>query len=245
MSRLFVRRQEKSASLRCSRGRRNGLRTPLVFFLLTVSTAACASGPASVPPPRPIVNTSGVRIQADRERMNEVNEWVVREQRNIVEDPSFWVIASATVEPVYPWEGMRISNDSVTVQVNVAAPDSRLVYEIYGHLHLMAAIGRQEEWLPEAPTAEGYELERAIMVRCADAWTLGRTVFDTAPYDPLDELIYAYDAGFLDAFLFTARPEDFAEERTEWARENPDRSEEYRQWFLATFNREPPGLRAD
>jgi len=210
-----------------------------------VSLAACASGPGMVPSPRPIVNTQGVRIQADRERMNEVNQWLTAQQRNIVEDPSFWVIARATTENVYVWEGMQVSNDSVTVQVNVTAPDSRLVHEIYGHYHLMASLNRLEEWLPEAVGAEGYDLERAIMARCADAWTLGRTVFDIAPYDPLDELIYAHDAGYLDAFLFTARPDEFAEERAEWARANPGRADEYREWFLATFNREPPGLRAE
>ncbi|MDZ7781038.1 MAG: hypothetical protein U5R14_14045 [Gemmatimonadota bacterium] len=176
--------------------------------------------------------------------MKKVNEWVTREQRNIVEDPSFWVIGEPVTEEVYVWEGLRVSNDSVWVQVDARAPDTRLVHQIYGHLHLMSSMGRQEEWLPEAPDAVGYELERAILERCADAWTLGRTVFDTAPYGPLDELAYASDAGYLDAFIFTARPDEFASSRAEWARANPDRADEYREWFLDTFSREPPGLRS-
>lgn len=214
-------------------------------FALTLAVGGCGVATADIPPPRPIVIHSGVRINADHERMKEVNEWVTREQRNIVEDPSFWVIGEPATDEVYPWEGMRISNDTVRIRMDVGAPDTRLVYEIYGHLHLMSAMGRQEEWLPEAPQAEGYQLERAILKRVADAWILGRTVFDTAPYGPLDELAYASDAGFLDAFIFTARPDEFATERTEWARANPARADEYRQWFLDTFNREPPGLRSE
>ena len=72
---------------------------------------------------------------------------------------------------------------------------------------------------------------------------MGRAVFDTAPYGPLDELMYAHDEGYIDAFIFTARPEEFSEARTEWAQSDPGRSESYRDWFLETFNREPPGLR--
>jgi hypothetical protein len=109
----------------------------------------------------------------------------------------------------------------------------------------MTTMGRQEEWLPEAPEAAGYELERAILSRAADAWILGRAVYNTVPYGPLDELAYAKEAGFLDAFIFTARPSEFAPARAEWVRANPGEMERYRDWFLETFNREPPGLRPD
>lgn len=212
--------------------------------VLTLAVSACASAVQTIPEPRTIVIHSGARIQADHERLTEVNRWVTEEQDNIVDDPSFWVITQVAADAVYPWEGLDIHGDSVEVGVDPRAPDTRLVQEIYGHLHLMAAVGRQAEWLPEAPEATGYELERAILSRTADAWLLGRTVFDTSPYGPLDELIYAKEAGYLDAFIFTARPDEFASARGEWARSNPGQVDDYRNWFLQTFNREPPGLRA-
>jgi len=207
--------------------------------------AACAAAGPAIPVPRPIVVHSGERIRVDQERMEEVNAWVTREQRNIQEDPSFWVVTSPVMGEPLPWEGMRISQDTVTLQVPIGASDASLVYQIYGHQHLMVTMGRQEEWLPEAPDAVGYELERAIVSRVADAWILGRTVFDTQPFGPLDELAYAKEAGFLDAYIFTARPDDFAASRSEWARENPGRTETYREWFIDTFNQEPPGLRVN
>ena len=219
--------------------------TALLFALGGVlAFSACGGGAPPLPEPRPIINHQGARLRLDVERATEINEWVTREQTNIQEDPSFWVIDDLTTEAVYPWEGLRISTDSVWVQVDARAIDARLVHQIYGHLHLMVHMGRQEEWLPEAPNATGYELERAILERAADAWLLGRTTFDTAPYAPLDELVYANEAGYLDAFIFTARPNEFAADRAAWARRNPGQADEYREWFLSSFNREPPGLRA-
>lgn len=205
---------------------------------------ACSSGPRSVPPPRPIIIHSGARLRVEQERMNEINQWVTAEQTNIQQDPSFWVISEPADGEPYPWDGLRISNDTVWVQTPRRSQDPQLVFQIYAHQHLMATMGRQEEWLPEAPDAVGFELERAILSRTADAWILGRAVYNTVPYGPLDELAYAKEDGYLDAFIFTARPSEFAAARTAWARENPDRMEEYREWFLDTFNREPPGLRA-
>ena len=175
--------------------------------------------------------------------MREVNAWVTDEQENIREDPSFWVISQPAIGDVYPWEDLRITADSVFVQVPLGVQDPQLVFQIYGHLHLMAQMGRQEEWLPEAPDAVGYDLERAVIARTADAWTLGRTVYGTAPYGPLDEISYAKEAGFLDAFIFTSRPTEFATTRAEWVRANPGEMERFRDWFLDTFGREPPGIR--
>ena len=207
--------------------------------------SGCSVAAPVIPPPRPIIIHSGARIRADHEEMKRVNEWVTAERDNIELDPSFWVITNGVVEETFPWEGMHISNDSVTVNLPLAGRDGSLVYQLYGHMHLMSTMGRQEEWVPTAPAAVGFELEYAIVERIADAWILGRTVFDLQPFGPLDELAYAKNAGYLDAFIFTARPDEFAASRAEWARESPGRTDEYRDWFLDTFNREPPGLRAN
>ncbi len=177
--------------------------------------------------------------------MKVVNEWVTREQDNIVNDPSFIIVSSSTLDEVFPWEELYVDEDSANVTVPLGATDGQLVYQIYAHLHLMAERGDLEEWLPEAQDAVGYELERAILARAADAWILGRTVFDTQPFGPLDELAWARTEGYLDAFIFTARPDEFAASRGAWARANPGAAEEYRDWFLETFNREPPGIRTN
>ena len=212
---------------------------------LVVVAGACSTAAPVIPPPRSIIIHSGARIRADHEEMKVVNEWVTNQQRNIQEDPSFLVISNAVLAENFPWEGMVLGQDSVTINVPLGGRDGELVYQLYGHFHLMAQMGRQDEWLPEAPDAVGYDFERAVVARIADAWILGRTVFDTQPFGPLDELAYAKHHGFLDAFIFTARPDEFATSRAEWARANPEEGERYRDWFLETFNREPPGIRAN
>ena len=221
---------------------RSGARRPVIGILTVL--AGCAGVMPEIATPRPIIIHSGVRLRVEHERMIVVNEWVVREQENIVEDPTFLVVTIPSINDVYIWDQLEIEGDTVRTPVNASAADSRLVHEIYAHLHLMVDMGRQDEWLPEAPDAVGYALERAILARVADAWLLGRTVFGVAPYGPLDELMYAKEAGFLDAFVFTARPSEFALVRAEWASANPGEIDRYRDWFLETFNIDPPGLRS-
>ncbi len=221
-------------------------RFPARFLMAmgVLAAGACGNQVAPLPEPRPIVNYQGARLRLDQARAEEINAWVTRENENIRDDPSFWVIDKLATDHVYPWEGIEIiAPDSVEMRLDARGRDAGLVYRIYAHLHIMVAMDRQEEWLPEAPNATGYELERAILKRVSDAWLLGRTTFDTAPYELMDELVYATEAGFLDAFIFTARPDEFGRERAAWARENPGRADEYREWFLQTFNKEPPGLR--
>ncbi len=188
---------------------------------------------------------SGARLTADHARMAVIDEWVREELTNIVEDPSFMISTQSVSDPVYPWEGFRFSADGDTAYVNLhaAAPDARTHYEIYAHLHMMKKMDRLDEWLPDAEGLEGYQLERAILVRVSDAWLYGRTIFDLAPYGPLDELIFANENGYLDAFILTARADDFREERRAWLDENPDATQEFREWFREIFERDPKGLR--
>ncbi len=213
------------------------------WIFIGLLTTACAATKPQLPTPRSIIVHSGARIEVSRARLDSINTWVLRERDNIQNDPSFMVESRRAPGQVYPWSYISYGKDSVRVMVDPQYPDAELPFQIYGHLHLMARMGKQAQWLPNAPNATGFELERAILARVADAWLLARSVYGAAPYEPLDELMYAHEDGYLDAFIFTSRPNQFQEARAEWARKNPDRAEQYRTWFKATFNKEPPGLR--
>lgn len=214
----------------------------LSLLLLAVPLASCASG-SGLPEPRPLVVYSGARIRTDEARVTTIDKWVTEELANIREDPSFWIISVAREEPALLWEGLEISNDTARIAFESASPDVGSIYQIYAHLHLMSTMDRQAEWLPEAPEATGYELEKAILKRTSDAWLYGRSVWSFIPDEVLDELLYATEEGFLDAYILTARPEEFEDERAEWLAANETASEDYQEWFRTTFDRPPPGLR--
>lgn len=207
------------------------------------SFTACGPTPVRMPELRPLVVFSGVRLTGDREALTEVNRWFLEEQDSIEQDPSFLVEAIPGEEPVYPWETLIVSNDTARFQVYRGAPDAVFAYQTYAHLHLMSEMDRLADWLPAADSVEGYARERAIVERLADVWLLLRSGYDAAPFEPLDELVYANENGYLDAFLLNARAEDFEDEKEAWEAEHPERTDDYRAWFRETFGGEPPGLR--
>ena len=222
---------------------RRGRRILGAVLIAGALAAEACSGGYALPAPRTLVARSGARLFADQARLAEIDIWVRQQQESIVTDPTFWIIETRSSTETYPWQALSISSDTAVVQVYNAAPESGSVLSFYGHFHLMGSLDRLEEVLPEAVGAEGYALERTILARVSDAWLYGRSAFDLAPYAPLDELLFSRENGYLDAFILTARPGEFEEARGTWQRQNPGRDEEYRQWFLETFEREPPGLR--
>ena len=230
---------DSSVCAKVEGSRRRPWRAPVVALVMVA--AACAAGTA-LPAPRTLVVRSGARIYAEEGRLSEIDIWVRNQQNNIVADPTFLVAEKRSSERTYPWDGLRISGDTAEVLVYAGAPDTGSFMAFYGHYHIMDVMDRLEEFLPEGVGLEGYELERAILARVSDAWLYGRAAFDTPPYGPLDELLFANENGFLDAFILTARPDEFEEARRAWERDSPGQAEEYRRWFVETFESEPPGL---
>ena len=216
---------------------------PQCLCVLAVLIWGACTTVAPLPAPRSLIVRSGARLQADRARLSHIDIWVREQQENITLDPSFWIIENATPIETYPWDGLTISADTAFVMVPAVAPESGSIMAFYGHYYLMKKMERLDEFLPEAADTEGYELEKAILTRVADAWLYGRALFDMTPYGPLDEIMYARENGFLEAMILTSRPDEFTEERTAWMDANPGGQEEYRRWFMETFEREPPGLR--
>ena len=86
--------------------------------------AGCAGALPEIAPPRPIIIHSGARLRVEHERMIEVNEWVTREQENIVEDPTFLVETRPSVDDVYIWDQLEIEGDTVRTPVMVFQPSA-------------------------------------------------------------------------------------------------------------------------
>jgi hypothetical protein len=214
-------------------------------LIVALSSAGCASGPPELPEPRPLVLHSGARLSVeDDERLQEIYQALTEEMENIEQDPSFLIDTQPDARALYPWETLEIIRanrmDTARVHFQRTAPDIVTAYQVYAHLHLMREVGRIDEWMPEAAEAEGWALERAIVGRMTDVWLLGRAVYDLTPYVLLDRLIYAQEAGQLDALLLTLRADEFAEAREEWLAANPGADEAFRAWYRETFAEDPP-----
>lgn len=215
----------------------------VVAALVSMAASACSRGQPELPAPRPIVIRSGARLFADPVRLKTIDAWFRPQQRNIQVDPSFMIEWVARDTPCYPWESLFLVADTAKIGVQRGFPDATQVFEIYAHYHLMKKMGRIGEFLPGGEDLEGFSLERAILARVSDAWLLGRSVYLAEAFDPLEELLYANENGYLDAMILTARGDEFKEDRQAWLREDPEGLERYRQWFVETFSKEPPGLR--
>lgn len=201
----------------------------------------CASGVGQLPEPRTLVLRSGARLTIDdMDRMRVIYDEVDRELRNIELDPTFLIGTRPDPRDLYPWETLDITGDTAWVNFNRTHPEVSQVYSIYAHLHLMRRMGRLDEWLPEVADAEGWPLEQAIMTRVAEAWLLGRALYDFTPYELMDELAWAVDAGWLDELLLTLRGNEFAEAKAAWLAEDPESQQAFATWYRETFGRAPP-----
>jgi hypothetical protein len=223
--------------------RPGGLVRVTAMALLGIAVSACSTGPAELPAPRPIVIRSGARLYAEEDRMKGIDAWFRAQSENIELDPTFLIDAVPRDTPSYPWESLVISADTARIGVQQGFFEAAQVFSVYAHYHLMESMGRIGEFLPGGENLEGFALERAILARVADAWFLGRAVYQAAAFDPLEEILYANENGYLEAMILTARADDFEEERAAWLEEDPEALERYREWFLDVFSREPPGLR--
>jgi hypothetical protein len=206
---------------------------------LPLLVSAC--GGSTLPPPRSVIVYTGVRVQADAERMQEIDRWLEPQMEEIRRARGITLRTLRTEGAEYPWQSLDITGDTARIFVQQIAPDTRTPFAIYAYHQLLAQRGELERWIPEAEEAEGFDLERAILNRTADIWLLGRSVHNTQPYGPLDELLYANEYGFLDEFILASQPERFEEERQAHREANPERWEEFTAWFQQTFERDGPG----
>jgi hypothetical protein len=232
----------KPTAFPIKRSNRRAVGSVLLLALLSGGLSACAKGERELPSPRPIVISTGARLFAEPERMKAIDSWVRPQVDNINEDPSFWIISVPRDTPSYPWESLVLSSDSAMIGVQRGYDYGTEIFNLYAHYKLMKKMGRIGEFLPGGEYLEGFALERAIVARVSDAWFLARAVYQSEAFQPLEEILFTNEAGYLDAMLLTARGEEFKEEREAWLEEDPEAQEQFRRWFVETFDKEPPGL---
>ena len=208
--------------------------------LFAAGLTGCA---APLPPPqtRSVIVYTGERILPSSERMAEVEAWLQPVVEDIGLNPTFLIRVIQEDVTRYPWDALDLVADTADVRVADAALDGETPYMIYAFLRLMQERDAVDEWIPEAEGLEGFQVEEAIVSRIADVWLLGRSVFDTQPFGPMDELLYAKEFGYLTDFLLATQGDRFTEAADQYREANPDKAVEFRDWFLRTFERDGPG----
>lgn len=221
---------------------KSSARILLSAFAGALLLSACG-GSAAFPQPRGIIVFSGERISVDPERMEEVDRALRPHLEDIDRNPTFSIRLDRQVATAYPWDTLDLRGDTVFIAVERTAGDAQTPFQIYAHLRLMDQRGELDQWVPEVEgrVLSGLGAEEAILEYVADVWLLGRSVFDTQPHGPLDELIYARDRGFLTHFILATQEERFAAEREAFQAENPEWEAELTDFFQRTFERDGPG----
>ena len=224
--------------------RRSALARRGLLAAIVLTAAACASAETVLRDPRRLVIHSGERLAPTREHMEEIDDRVREQWDSIEVDPSFMIQHGAQDGPAYPWETLEINETGDTAYIHYQArPGLVGPYVLYAHLHLMVAQDRLDRWLPEADGGTPYEIEKAILSVMSDSWLLQRSIYDSRPYDLLEELMYSRENDYLDAYILTARPDAFVDARRTWMAENPEERDAFIAWFRKAFERDPPGVR--
>jgi len=208
-------------------------------LLLSLALGGCGGG-STVLKPRSIVNFTGERILADPEAMAQVEIWLRPQLEDIERNPSFLIRMLRENQPLYPWSRFRVLADTAQLALENNVQDAETPFLVYAHLRLMATRDELGRWLPGSEGLQGLELERAMQERIADLWLLGRSVFDTQAHGPLDEILYAREAGFLNEFILLTQPQRFEAERADYFAARPEREEAFREWFRRVFEADGP-----
>lgn len=217
------------------------LRGPLVGLLLVSVLAGCST---QIPPPqtRPIILYSGERLRAEPEEMLAVEEWMRPQLFEIETNPDFLIRVIREDVARYPWDTLDLVADTADIRLQDGASDAETPFLIYAHLRLMDSRGELAQWAPETEELDGLAVELALLDRIADIWLLGRTVYDTQPFGPMDELLWARESGYLEDFLVATQGDRFPEARARYVARGPERASEFQAWFERVFEREGPGF---
>lgn len=210
----------------------------LLFLPLLVS----CGGQATMPQPRSVIIYSGERIRPDAERMSEVDTRLREQLEHIETSPDFLIRVERASSQRYPWDVLEIQGDTAEINASSVLRDADAGYLVYAHLRLAQEMGDLGRWLPEGEGLEGFELEKAILEYLADVWLLGRSVYDTQAYGPLDEILYSHRFGYLDDFIIATQGERFSEARDQRLSEFPESERDFSEWFERTFERVGPGF---
>ena len=176
---------------------------------------------------------SGLAVEFDRDRLLGMRDRSVALRRDLEEDPRVLYYTSYGRElgeqdrnEAYPWNAIDVVTDSIAAVVtpgNLREAD-RAYYNYV--VHRMHAV-RQD---PDVPCDAIVARELDGIDAFVDGWVVARTLFGGPPYEPLDELAFAREAGVLPGLMVDRSDRQLGGCLLVWADAHPEAVETYRSW---------------
>lgn len=213
-------------------------------FRVLVAVAALALAAPAASAQQALTSPAGDSLQIDSARLRVLLDTARALRADLEEDPRvlYTLGFGPPAEPdapraAYPWNAVQPQSDStvaVTTPGNLREADR--AYNNYSVMRMRVVRGAD----PDGPCDALLEREAAVLSSFVDGWILARTLYGGPAYAPLDEFVFAREAGHLPALLAVRGGTAVSACTADWIAENSAAIERYESWRAEKF----PGLRA-
>jgi len=204
--------------------------------LLLVTLLASPSGAAAQD--YTLTSRSGLTIEFGRDRLLQIHDTTVALQQNLELDPAvlYWYSYGPDAPPdsgapTLPWNAVEVVTDStvaVTYPGNLREADR--AYNNYAVLRMQAVRGD-----PDVSCDAVFEQELQAVGLFVDGWIASRTLFGGPAYEPLDELVFARQAGHLAGLIGAHDDLQLGGCLDVWRDANRQAVTDYRTWRREVF----------
>lgn len=217
-----------------SRGSAATRPTAAVLLLAVAAAAPTAAGAQDRPDRYTLRVPGGPSLSLAADSVEQMLRRTRRLGTILEEDPDvlYYVGTGSDVDasepaPAYPWNAVRAESDS-TARVRIPANyrEARRAYYAYA-VRVMEAIRGSP---PAARCGESVQRETDAVSAFVDGWIVARTLYGGPAFPPLDALVFARDAGHLQAMLVDLGGSRLGGCARRWTRQNPGAVEAYRAW---------------
>lgn len=204
---------------------------PAPAFLLLASVLP----PVSASAQHTLSLPSGDSLRFEEARLRQMLEESRELRRILVEDPDVGYymgsgpeVSGSSVEPSYPWNAVRVVDDSVArigtpanyreaerAYVNYAVEKMRLVREAPPAVSCDTAVAR----------------ETRLVGSWIDGWILARTLYGGPALAPLDALVFAREAGHLAPLLVRLGDTEIGSCAGTWRENHPEEMAAFGAWY--------------
>jgi len=180
-----------------------------------------------------MVAPSGEVIEFDPDRLLAFRDRSDSLRTDLEEDPEVLYytdfgrdLTSEDAEDAFPWNAIEVVTDSLVALVLPGnLREGQRAYISYAVLRMHAV--RQD---PDVACSVLAERELFALDGFVDGWIAARTLFGGPAYEPLDELVFAREAGVLPGLIAERSDRQLSGCLTVWREQNGELVEAYQSW---------------